>query len=91
MTKQEELKKGMFVRVQWVDIVADSSWQEFREPEDDEHAVHDCTSFGFITRNNKKYITLSATKGVNGTTEYNQSINIPWGVVSQVDEITINE
>lgn len=87
---KDNLKKGMFVRVNWVDIVADSTWQEF-DNEEDEHGIHACVSFGFITRNNKKYITLSATKGANGGIEYNQSINIPWGVISTIEEISISE
>lgn len=86
---REDVKKGSFVRVNWVDIVADSTWQEF-DNEEDEHGVHDCVSFGFITRNNKKYITLSATKGTNGSVEFNQSINIPWGVIQTIEEITIS-
>lgn len=82
------LVKGSFLKVDWVDIVADSTWQEFSE--EDENGVHDCTSFGFLTRNNKKFITLSATKSVNGSTEYNQSINIPWGVIGDIKEIAID-
>ncbi len=81
-------KRDTFVRVRWVDIVADSSWQDFSNEE--EKGVHDCVSFGFITRNNKHGITLSATRGVNGSVEYNQSINIPWGVISDISEVKID-
>lgn len=83
-----EWKKGTFVKVDWVDIVVESSWQDFSD--DNEKGVHSCMSFGFITRNNKEFITLSATKGVNGSVEWNQSINIPWGAIKDINEVKID-
>jgi hypothetical protein len=90
MEDYPDLKKGDFVRVSWTDIVAESGWESYEKDEDDGKAVHACQSYGFVTRKNKTFVTVSATKGVNGGVEYNQSINIPWKSVENVEVLKVS-
>lgn len=72
-----------FLQVDWVDIVAYSGWEEVGQPGPGT-APHACQSFGFLTRQDDEFLTLSATKGVNGRVEYNQSISIPLGCIKDI-------
>lgn len=78
---------GDFVCVQWDDIVTFSGWEDkdtvvATEP-------HRCTSYGFQTKLTKKFLTLAATKGVNGNIEYNQLISIPLGCIESIKKLEV--
>jgi hypothetical protein len=80
-------KIGDFVCVSWQDIVTFGGWQ----PSDTIEPVepHKCISYGFLTLLTEKFLTLAATKGVNGRTEYNQSISIPLGCINSIKKLEV--
>ena len=86
------VKKALLYKpviVHWVDITTENGWQEEDEPI---NVPHLCTSYGYLSEivvDEKlgKYITISGTMGVNGSTQYNQHITIPIGCIKYIEEL----
>lgn len=83
MSKKVWYKVGDFLEVHWNDIICYSGWEEAggNGPGTPPHA---CVSHGFLTCHTNDFLTLSATKGINGRVEYNQSITIPLGCITDI-------
>ena len=79
-------KLGDFLRVEWDDIVAYSGWEEI-DNGGPGVSPHVCESYGFLTHQSAKFMTLSATKGMNDLVQYNQSISIPLGCVTDIERM----
>lgn len=79
-------KLGDFLKVSWQDIIAYSGWEEIDNggPGISPHA---CVSYGFLTHQTTSFLTLSATKGINDVIQYNQSISIPLGCVTDIETV----
>lgn len=88
MSRKTSYKLGDFLEVSWNDIICFSGW-EVLGGEGVGTPPHACVSYGFLVSHTTDYLTLSATKGINGRVEYNQSITIPLGCVSDVKKVVL--
>lgn len=76
---------GDLLEVTWEDIITFMGWEGLDD--EWEHIPHACVSVGFLTKHTDKYLSLCATKGVNGRTEYNQGISIPLGNITNIRKL----
>ena len=87
----DSLSLGEFYRIDWHDIVSGGGWVNI----DQTMETHMCSSYGFLTTvsigeksvGGREFITLSATVGKNGSSEYNQHISIPIGCILSIQKI----
>lgn len=85
MAKKTTYEIGDLLEVHWTDIVTFMGWEPLEDFWD--HLPHECVSVGYLTKHTDKYLSLCATKGRNGTTEYNQGISIPLGTINDIKKL----
>lgn len=77
-----------FLAVYWNDIIAYAGWEEL-ENGGPGHPPHACVSHGYLVKQDEEFLSLSATRGVNGRVEYNQSISIPLGCITDIKKVEL--
>lgn len=85
MTQKElaKLKKGVCVRIHWVDVIAgnDQGWVEGDEVKAE---PAECMSAGFVVKRDKHQVVIAMSRGKNDK-EVNTIGQIPLGCITKVE------
>lgn len=78
-----KLKKGVCVRIHWVDVIAGND-QGWVEPKDIEAKPAECLSVGYVVRKDKRQVVIAMSIGKNDK-EVNTIGQIPLGCITKVE------
>lgn len=81
MTDTDANLVGHVVCVKWYDIVTWGGWTQAQNMINEAQVPHVCETYGYYSFDAPYFIVVSATKGTNGTEEYNQHVTIPKGCI----------